>query len=107
MLTAVLRTSLPDIFFHHPIPPPLSLQDILNRIPQSTVSTGMRSDVVRLFLHFNAGVSNGNGEPAMAHGREIDDIIADKCRFTCGESLLPQNFLQNRQLVLNTLMDVV
>ena len=61
---------------------------------------------MRFALDFGACVLHGDGEASGAHGREVDDVIADKGGFFRLESLLLHDFFEAGALVSNALMNV-
>ena len=58
---------------------------------------------MRFALDFGAGVLHGDGEASGAHGREVDDVIADKGGFFRLESLLLHDFFEAGALVFECL----
>ena len=66
----------------------------------------MFCDDVRFFLYFLARVRHGDGEAAIAHDREIDDVVADERRLGRLQVRFFQDSLEAGELVLNSLMDM-
>jgi len=99
-------TSLADILFHNFLPLALRLQNELDRIAQCAIATGVSRDVVRLQLHFGAGIFHGDGEAASAHRRQIDDVIAEEGSFFEFNSRFFDNFFEGCAFVLDSLTHV-
>ncbi len=62
---------------------------------------------MRVRFDFGAGVRHGDGQPAVPHHRQIDDVVADKCSFAGLQSCLAQYFFERGQLVLNALVNIL
>jgi hypothetical protein len=62
---------------------------------------------VRFLPHLAAGVSDGDGESAISHYGQIDDIVPDEGSFIGPKSFLLKDFPKYCQLVLDTLMNVL
>jgi hypothetical protein len=99
--------AIADVLFHDLLQPTLAFQDEFDRIPQGTVSAATFRDVMGVFFHFIACVSDGDSKPAIPHHWQVNDIVADKACFRRSEFFLRQNFAKRPQLVLNALADVV
>src|SRR4051794_37412710 len=64
-----------DVGVNNLLPFPLRFQDELHRVSECAFASGVRSDVVRFFLHFGAGIFHRDRQPSSAHGGEVDDIV--------------------------------
>jgi len=62
---------------------------------------------MRGLLHFITRIGDGYSKTTITHYGEIDDVISDKPSLTGRKPFLFKYFLENRQLVLDTLVDVV
>ena len=63
----------------------------------------MRRNVVRRPFHFQTRILHRNRQPAKAHYRQINHVIAHKRHLLRAKLFLPQNFLERRPLVMNPL----
>ncbi len=85
----------------------MRLQDVLNRVACGAVSTGVVGDPVRFGLYLRARVLHGDCQAALAHHREVDDIISDEGRFGGGDSLFREDLPEDARFILNALVNVV
>jgi len=85
----------------------LRLQDVLNRVACGAVSTGVGSDPVRFGLYLRARVLHGDCQAALAHHRQVNDIVTDKGNFGGGDSLFLEELPEHARLILNALVNVV
>lgn len=96
----------PDVLIHYILPLALRFENVFDGISQCAIASAVASDVVRFLLDFVASVRDGDGESAIAHGRQINHVVSDKSGFACKNACLFNNFFKSRELVLNALVDI-
>ncbi len=58
-------------------------------------------------LDFAARIRDGNRETAIPHHRQVDDIVPHEGSLAGTKSFLLQYFLENRQLILDALVNML
>src|ERR1019366_8044178 len=102
-----LAASFRDVLFDNLLPFPLRFQDVFDRVAGSPVSPSVGRNPVGFGFDLGTRVFHGDRQPALAHGRQIDHIVAHESGFGGGDPIPFQNLRQHRRLVLDALIHVV
>src|ERR1035437_1644260 len=102
-----LAASFRNVVFYHLLPFPLRFQDVFDRVAGSPVSPSVGRNQVGFGFDLGPRVFHGDRQPALAHGRQIDHIVAHESGFGGGDPIFFQNLRQHRRLVLDALIHVV
>src|ERR1019366_891233 len=102
-----LAASFRDVLFDNLLPFSLRFQDVFDRVAGSPVSPSVGRNPVGFGFDLGTRVFHGDRQPALAHGRQIDHIVAHESGFGGGDPILFQNLRQHRRLVLDALIHVV
>ena len=68
-------------------------------------AAGIGRDVMRLGLHALARIGHGDGETDFAHGRQIDDVVADVANFVERDAFFRNDFADGLHLEGAALID--
>lgn len=101
------QSAVGDVGVHTSGEQALSFEDVFDGIADGTFAAAMVGDDVGFILDVLAGVGDGEGEAAVAHDGEVDNVIADECGFFGLEIFFLQNFAEGGEFVGRSLVDVL
>ena len=94
-----------QVGFQYLLPLSLGFEKEFDCIPEGAFAAGVWGRVVGLPFHLGAGVLGGDRQSSVAHCRQIDDVVTDKCGFVEPESGFLDDLPEGRSLVVDTLED--
>ncbi len=85
----------------------LGLEDVFDGVADGALSATVVGDDVGFVFDIFAGVGDGEGESAVAHDGEIDDVVSDEGGLLGLEVFLGEDFTEGGELVGCALGDVL